>query len=228
MGGKFPRHRHFEIDLVCLNIHTLQFSTNVMEMDDKLIDDLLIKTQRLKNVTENIVKFFSNTDRADSDFEKTFLSDMCGALAVTMNETMTTMYDKACRVETLISELPSLYAIDELMLPICGYYCEIPCNHAFPNLILEEHHLCFSSEVRRNKQGNVSSNLYVEVSNSAIHKIAGSLVTGRSLQNGKNGKKCHWQERPSDTIPLFTASQIFRNCTSQIREWLGSVRPAAL
>ena len=125
-----------------------------MEMDDKLIDDLLNKTQRLKNITENIVEFFSNTDRADSDFEKMFLSDMCGALAVTVNETMTVMYDKACRIETLISELPSLGAIDELMLPICGHYCEIPCNHAFPNLILEEHHLCFKSEVRKNNRGN--------------------------------------------------------------------------
>ena len=135
-----------------------------MEMDDKLIDDLLNKTQRLKNVTENIVEFFSNTDRADNDFEKTFLSDMCGALAVTVNETMNVMYDRACRIETLISELPSLDAVDELMFPICGHDCEIPCNYAFPNLILAEHHLCFTSEVRRNKQGNVSSNLYVEVS----------------------------------------------------------------
>ena len=133
-------------------------------MDDKLIDDLLNKTQRLKNITENIVEFFSNTDRADSDFEKMFLSDMCGALAVTVNETMNVMYDRACRKETLISELPSLDAVDELMFPICGHYCEIPCKDAFPNLILAEHHLCFSSEVRRNKQGNDSSNMYVEVS----------------------------------------------------------------
>ena len=52
---------------------------------------------------------------------------------------------------------------------------------------------------------------------SAIHKAAGSLVTGRSLQNGKI---CCWQERPSDTVLLFTASWIFRNCTSQIMERL--------
>ena len=60
---------------------------------------------------------------------------------------------------------------------------------------------------------------------STVHKAAGSLVTGRSLQNGKN---CCQQERPSETVPLFTASRIFRNCTSQIMEQPGTVRPAAL
>ena len=35
------------------------------------------------------------------------------------------------------------------------------------------------------------------VPNSAIHKAAGSLATGRSLQNGK---KCRWQERPPRDI----------------------------
>ena len=48
------------------------------------------------------------------------------------------------------------------------------------------------------------------------------LVTGHSLQNGK---KSHQQKHPSDTIPLFTASQIFRNCIME-RPWI--VRPAAL
>ena len=60
---------------------------------------------------------------------------------------------------------------------------------------------------------------------SAIHKVAGPLVTGRSLHNAK---KCHWQERSSDTVPLFMASWIFRNCTSHIMEWPGTVRPVAL
>ena len=136
----------------------------MVENDDKLIDDLLNKTQRLKNITENIAEFFSNTNRTDNDFEKTFLSDMCGALAVTVNETMNVMYDRACRIETLISELPSLDAVDELMFPICGYYCKIRCKDAFPNLILTENHMCFTSEVRKNKRGNISSNLHVDVS----------------------------------------------------------------
>ena len=41
------------------------------------------------------------------------------------------------------------------------------------------------------------------VPNIAIHKAAGSLATGRSLQNGK---KYRWQERPSDTVPPLPAS----------------------
>ena len=60
---------------------------------------------------------------------------------------------------------------------------------------------------------------------SAIHKAAGSFVTGHSLHNGK---KCHWQEQPSETIPLFMASWIFRNCTSKIMEWPGTVGPAVM
>ena len=40
--------------------------------------------------------------------------------------------------------------------------------------------------------------------------------------------KNHWQEWPPDTIPLFMASGIFRNSTSQIMEWLGTVRPVVL
>ena len=55
---------------------------------------------------------------------------------------------------------------------------------------------------------------------SATRKVAGPLVTGRSLQNAKT---CHWQEQSSDTVPLFIASRIFRNCTSQIMEWPGTM-----
>ena len=60
---------------------------------------------------------------------------------------------------------------------------------------------------------------------STIHKAVGSLVTGHSLQNGKN---CCWQEWPSATILLFTVSQIFRNCASQTMEWPGTIRLVAL
>ena len=37
--------------------------------------------------------------------------------------------------------------------------------------------------------------------NSPIHKVAGSLVTGRSLQNGKMSMGHHRTERPPDPVP---------------------------
>ena len=64
---------------------------------------------------------------------------------------------------------------------------------------------------------------------SAIHKAAGSLASGRS-QNS------HQSEPPPKGVPAggshsqpmghFSVEQW--NCTSQIMEWPGTVRPAAL
>ena len=92
-----------------------------MEPDDKLIDDLLKKTGNLRDVTENIIEFFTTDDggsREDRNYDvrPLFLSNMCGALAITVNETMTAMYDRACCVEILISELPSLDVLDDIMI----------------------------------------------------------------------------------------------------------------
>ena len=60
---------------------------------------------------------------------------------------------------------------------------------------------------------------------SAIHKAAGSLVTGRS-------QKYQRQERPPEAIPPidgFMVGTVERwNSTRQIMEQLGTVRPAAL
>ena len=70
-----------------------------------------------------------------------------------------------------------------------------------------------------NKQGTVGT-LYQE-DNSAIHKAAGSIVTGRSQKNRRT-------EQLPEAVPPFTASQIFRNSTSETMEQLGTVRLVAL
>ena len=81
-----------------------------------------------------------------------------------MNESMTTMYDKACRVETLVSRLPVLSEIDMLVAQLCGHYClEDSCDYGFPSLILSEYKLCLTDEERQGKEGNISSNAYVQV-----------------------------------------------------------------
>ena len=81
-----------------------------------------------------------------------------------MNESMTTMYDKACRVETLVSRLPVLSEIDMLVTQLCGHYClEDSCDYGFPSLILSEYKLCLTDEERQGKEGNISSNAYVQV-----------------------------------------------------------------
>ena len=138
-----------------------------MQTDDVLIDDLLNKTETLRNVTEDILNFFNTSNKnnnKNSGFEERFLTDMCSAISETLNDTMNVLYDKACHVETLVSDLPSLDAVDELMLFLCGQYClHNECLLSFPYKILVEYEQCLLSEERMNKEGNTSSDAYVEV-----------------------------------------------------------------
>ena len=146
-----------------------------MERDDKLIDALLKKTENLKNITENIMELFTTNDDLSEDLEnydvKTlYLTDMCGAIAVTVNETMTTMYDRACRIESLISDLTSLDILDTTMIQLCGYYCLESCKGsfppskmAFPSQVLLKYQVCLMDD-NSNNDGNTSSNQYVQVS----------------------------------------------------------------
>ena len=145
-----------------------------MKRDDKLIDDLLKKTENLKDVTENIIEFFctyhdGSTEDRNYDVGILFLSDMCGALAVTVNETMNAMYDRACRVETLISELPSLDVLDDIMIQLCGYCSLESCLLGFPSHILGKYYMCLvDDEKRNNKNGTTISDQYVQVFESLI------------------------------------------------------------
>ena len=134
--------------------------------DDKLITKLLDKTEKLHNVTADIVGSWNNTKKndTDEDFENVFLSDMCSSLAITVGEAMDVMHDKACRIEDYISQLPTLNVFDSLMIEFCGFYCKDLCSYGFPSLILTEYKLCLEVPERRNKTGNVGSNGYVLVS----------------------------------------------------------------
>ena len=140
-----------------------------MERDNKLIDDLLEKTDNLKDVTENIIEFFntdSNVSAIDEnyDFGTLFLADVCGALAVTVNESMTTMYDRACRIETLISELPSLDHLDDIMIQLCGYSCLESCPLGFPSRVLWKYKFCSEDDdKRKNRNGPKSNDQYAQV-----------------------------------------------------------------
>ena len=128
-----------------------------MEQDDKLIDDLLKKTENLKYITDNIIEFFTTYDggsREDRNYDvgTLFLSDMCGALAVTVNETMNVMYDRACRIETLISELPSLDVLDDIMIQLCGYCSLESCLVGFPSHILGKYYMCLVDDEKKEQQ----------------------------------------------------------------------------
>ena len=156
-----------------------------MEPDDKQIDDLLKKTENLKDVTENIIEFFttddggSREDRND-DVRTLFLSDMCGALAVTVNETMTAMYDRACRIETLISELPSLDVLDGIMVQLCGYCSLESCSMGFTSQILGNYQTCLVDDEKwNNKNGTTISDQYVQVFESLITARKRSLGQGK-------------------------------------------------
>ena len=141
------------------NCH-LQVVAKQVQYDDVLINELLDKSQKLQEVTNNIIESLNRTDKKDRlDIKTLFLTDMCASLAATMNETMTVMYDKACRVE-----IPVLNEIDTLVAQLCGYYClKDSCDYGFPSLILTEYKLCLTDEERQGKEGSISSNAYVQV-----------------------------------------------------------------
>ena len=81
-----------------------------------------------------------------------------------MNETMRVMYNKACRVETLVSRVPVLSEIDTLVEQLCGHYClEDSCDYGFPSLILSEYKLYLIDWEKQGKGGNISSNAYIQV-----------------------------------------------------------------
>ena len=148
-----------------------------MANDDKLIDDLLDKTEKLKNVTEDITNFFNSTRTnvtdEDDNFEETFLTDMCSSIAITVEEAMDVMYARACRIEDYVSELPTLNQFDSLIVELCGFYClEYSCSYGFPSLILNEYIICLMDEDRRDKAGDTSSNEYIQVSGSGNLSVA--------------------------------------------------------
>ena len=111
--------------------------------------------------------------------ETLFLSDMCGALAVTVNETMNVMYDRACRIETLISDLPSLDVLDDIMIQLCGYCSLESCLVGFPSHILGKYYMCLVDDEKRNKKnGTTISDQYVQVFESLITARKRSLGQG--------------------------------------------------
>ena len=163
-------------------ILTSKFRAGILERDDKLTDDLLNKTENLKNVTQNIMELFTTNDDLSEDLEnydvKTlYLTDMCGAIAVTVNETMTAMYDRACHIESLVSDLPSLDILDTTMIQLCGYYCLESCTGSFPpskmgfpSQVLLKYQVCLMDD-NSNNDGNTSSDQYVQVSRVFQHKV---------------------------------------------------------
>ena len=85
-------------------------------------------------------------------------------------------------------------------MPSCSFFLSVVLQGYYSNTVLtwtgsrcwSHDHVGHDHAPGPNAKGIIIS--------SAIHKAADSLVTGCSLQNGKN---CHWQKWPSDTIPLF-------------------------
>ena len=82
-------------------------------------------------------------------------------------------------IETLISELPSLDVLDDIMIQLCGYCSLESCSMGFSSHILGNYQMCLVDDEKwNNKNGTTSSDQYVQVFESLITARKRSLGQG--------------------------------------------------
>ena len=73
---------------------------SLIEEDDVIIDDVIEKTNKLGDLTENITNFFGR--REYNTTRETLLGDICQLLSDTIEVTVITMTTRACRVSFFV------------------------------------------------------------------------------------------------------------------------------
>ena len=84
---------------------------SLIEEDDVIIDDVIEKTNKLGDLTENITNFFGR--REYNTTRETLLGDICQLLSDTIEVTVITMIPRACRVSFSSNSEVESYIIQE-------------------------------------------------------------------------------------------------------------------
>ena len=116
-----------------------------------IINEVIEKTEKIHNVANSIVKFFKHS--AYNTTRDTLLGNMCNFISNTLDEALSVMGSKGCRIERLIGGLPSLRIFDEFAVKACGYYCQPSCSRGFPSQVLIHWKFC----LQKTSVGNVNA-----------------------------------------------------------------------
>ena len=119
------------------NIYTsqsLHFKVNqdLIRHDDRLIDNLIKQTNKLKETTEEMWSIFHETNANNT--EDILFKDVCSAISKTDTELRPTVEKRTVRIDNLIQNIPDLSPFDLFVVQVINTYTEKRANYRGPHL----------------------------------------------------------------------------------------------